>query len=865
MKRITSLLLTICLIVCTFNMCALADGYGDSFGNVDDTLPDIIERDFDPAYAVGYNDFESISGFTSQSGFVLEDCGNSAYGKALRVSAQGWGVPSNILNATYSWNGKTQKVFNETITSGEDYILSYEYWSDPDPQPVEIGDKTYNPSFVIGGPFSFAPQHANLSNGSGDHLDIPPYFNDNKWHVNTFAFTADATTVKGKINSCATYTKSYFDNYLLMKAGEIKINDDTNTIYLEPVKGDIFVQNNAKAYNKKNTAALGSEISFKLPARNLGVNVSEVKMGNAVLTPDKDGVYNVKITDDIVVNVETDISFITDKFAVDDNNNIYFSDKESTISFINAVNGAFNMFDVIRGDEQPAKDTWLTANDKLRLNLINESYNVKYIGDVANGGDGEWTVSDVLSTISNILGTEETELSEASFDMNKTGRTTVSDVVALRSKILNVPKALTPDAELIDTMDAFFQDVLTRSGTGATEQDLINGIYNYGDRTRIANVIRKAMRGEQIKVVYFGGSITNTSGGSSVAPFANSITETGGYVEWITRWFKKHFGENSIDAFNAGIGSTDTPLAIHRMVEDVLEKEPDLVINEWSMNDSAGSAFAYKQGTYEAVVKRLLENDIAVLLYGFAGSSGYTSEEVHKPVADYYSVPFVSEKSAFYHLSNFSKFTNDDVHPNMVGHALTGINMTYFLQKVYEEINVIGTEPLKLPDIYFHSEAHRYEGAYMVDLYDAYQAGEEGLNGVVIKDMGSFEFDTTKTSFGIGGFRSYYGATAKLAASYKPMVIEIKSAKTLFLLTRIFSGIEDGGYYIELNGEKMTNTEYNCSKGKKQDTNPEAGYHWPTPLIMYDADSPSVELKIYPNMLTNDANNKVTIFSLLLS
>lgn len=454
--------------------------------------------------------------------------------------------------------------------------------------------------------------------------------------------------------------------------------------------------------------------------------------------------------------------------------------------------------------------------------------------------------------------------------MNKTGRTTVSDVVALRSKILNVPYTLTPDTELIDTMDAFFQDVLTRSGTGATEQDLINGIYNYGDRTRIANVIRKAMRGEQIKVVYFGGSITNTSGGSSVAPFANSITETGGYVEWITRWFKKHFGENSIDAFNAGIGSTDTPLAIHRMVEDVLEKEPDLVINEWSMNDSAGSAFAYKQGTYEAVVKRLLENDIAVLLYGFAGSSGNTSEEVHKPVADYYSVPFVSEKSAFYHLSNFSKFTNDDVHPNMVGHALTGINMTYFLQKVYEEINVIGSEPLKLPDIYFHPEAHYYEGAYMADLYDIYQAGEEGYetpNGAIvkIKDMGSFKFDANKTSYGIDGFRSYYGATATIADPYKPMVIEISSCKTLFVLRKIFSGISDGAFYLEVNGEKLTNSEYNCSKGKTQDTNPEAGYHWPTPRILYDPDYTSVELKIYPNMLDNDANNKVTFFSLLLS
>ena len=158
----------------------------------------------------------------------------------------------------------------------------------------------------------------------------------------------------------------------------------------------------------------------------------------------------------------------------------------------------------------------------------------------------------------------------------------------------------------------------------------------------------------------------------------------------------------------------------------------------------------------------------------------------------------------------------------------------------------------------------------MADLYDIYQAGEEGYetpNGAIvkIKDMGSFKFDTTKTSYGIGGFRSYYGATATLADSYEPMVIEISSCKTLFVLRKIFSGITDGAFYFEVNGETLTNTEYNCSKGKTQDTNPEAGYHWPTPLVLYDPDYTSVELKIYPDMLNNDVNNKVTFFSLLLS
>lgn len=890
MKKLTSLLLALCLIIGTFNMCALADGYGDSFGSVEDTLPDIIERDFDPDYAVAYNDFESVSASTFNSGFVIEDTGNSAYGKALKVPESGWAVPgSGIYNATYTWNNTTYKVFDEAIEEGEDYIFSYEYWSDPEPSAPTTSN--------LGGAFTFAPQHDQFWNGDtdgeegavwagNDHRNVAAYYDDGKWHLDTVAFTAKATThkyVSGsneytvtakpnniylKVNTGGTHVQSYIDNYLIMKAGAIIIDDVSGSVSLETISGDFMLANDTKSYNNKTTVALGSDIKFKLNSSNIGIYVSEVKMGNETLTPDADGVYSVKITDDINVSVATNTNLVTDEYYVDSKGYIYFEDKLTTNNFTDSLGAPNSLINVTRGEANAAKDIWLTANDKLSYSVGDVSYTVKYIGDVANGGDGKWTVSDVVSTISNILEKEETDLDTIAFDINKSNTVTVSDVVSLRNKILNLEEIESADSEVVAEMDAFIQDVLTRSGTEATEQDLINGIYNYGDRVKIANVIRKAMRGETVKIVYFGGSITNTSGGSSAAPFTNQITETGGYVEWITRWFKAHFGENSIDAFNAGIGSTDTPLAIHRMVEDVLEKEPDIVINEWSMNDNAD--IYYKQGTYEAVVKRLLENDIAVLLYGFAGATGYSAERVHKPIADYYNVPFISENMAFGHLENFSNLTNDTVHPNMVGHALTGINMAYFLQDVYENIDAIGEVEVALPAVNFHPEAHYYEGAYMADLYDIYQAGDTGYetpNGAIIKitDMGSFKFDATKTSYGIGNFRSYYGATATLADSYEPMVIEISSCKTLFVLRKIFSGITDGAFYLEVNGEKLTNSEYNCSKGKTQDTNPEAGYHWPTPLVLYDPEYTSVELKIYPNMLDNDANNKVTFFSLLLS
>lgn len=186
----------VCLIVSAFNMCALADGYGDSFGNVDDTLPDIIERDFDPTYAVGYNDFESVSGYAGASGFAIENTGNSAYGTALKVPATGWATPGNITNATYTWNGKTQKVFNEQIVEGEDYIFSYEYWSDPEPVGATISS--------IGGAFTLSPQHDQFWNGTpgapnelwdgNDFRNVAEYFPDNKWHLDSVAFTAKSTT-----------------------------------------------------------------------------------------------------------------------------------------------------------------------------------------------------------------------------------------------------------------------------------------------------------------------------------------------------------------------------------------------------------------------------------------------------------------------------------------------------------------------------------------------------------------------------------------------------------------------------------------------------------------------------------------------
>lgn len=863
MKKIISALLVLCLLISTSGISILAEdiGFGDSYDFVDDLLNDAVERKFDPSYAVAYNDFESVLNYVSVGGFTIQETDSPAHGKAYKIPAANWAAQEGTsVTATYNWNGATHNMFREPLTKGENYIFSYEYWSEPNPQAPE--DKVVNKSTI----FSMAPMHDQFKL-STDYRYYPQYYDDDEWHLDTFAFTAgnsQNTTedeyLNLKFNTCGSYVSSYVDNYLIVKAGEIIINDKFNSVSLEPISDDIIVATDGKAYNSKTTFPLGNTVSFKLKTPSSAIIIKSVKMGDYVISADADGVYTMRATDDIVIDVELDADRITNKYFIDSENNIYFEDKITTVSFANSVDLPIDLLAATRNDAVISKDIYLSANDKLTI-VPDVTYNIKYIGDVANGGNGVWSVSDILETISFILNDHVGSANMIAYDINKSNAVTVSDVVLLRKKILSHQEPLSAEPQVISEMCSYVEDTLERSGTEATIQNIQAGIYNYGDRTRIANVIRKAMRGEDIKIIYFGGSITHMGAHKENAPFQNDISESEGYLGWVTDWFRKHFSDINVEVFNAGIGSTDTPLAIHRMVEDVLEREPDLVVNEWSMND--GPTLTKKQGTYEAVVKRLLQNDIAVLLYAFAGGDGITAEELHKPIADHYEVPLISMKSAFFGLTNYSKLTNDNVHPNKVGHALTGISMAYYLQNVYENIAEIGEEPLAIPSLYYHHEAHYYEGAHMADLYDIYNGEVEGIK---ITSMGSFTWDQKPSGFGNDNYRSYIGASATYSESYEPMVIEIDSAKTLFILNKVSEGFSDGAYYIEVNGKKMTNSEYNCSKGKKEDKNPESGYHWPTPLIRYDPDASAVTLKIYPDIKdVSDANNRVTIYSLLLS
>lgn len=870
MKRLFSIFMSILLVCGIFSVNAEEknSGYGDSYANAEDNLMDCYSYvdNFDKDYAVAFNDFEAVNNYSGHPIFPIEDTGEHTHGKAFCIPARtGAAVPGSGALGTYSWNDSTYELFYEVLESCEDYIFAYEYWSDPTPESNSNSQKL----------FSVAPCHKAFLVGT-DYRHYPKYYGDNDWHEEAIAFTATANEkdevsvgdrMNVKINTLGSNIKSYLDNYLVMKAGEFVLDDVTNSITLNVLSENVIHSDSEASYNGKTTFALGTVIKFKLESNNPLVTAGVVKMGETELQPDSKGVYTVKAIDDLHVSATVDTSILAQKYLTDDNDNIYFSEKISIYELSETI-GVPDVLVAKRNGEAVARDVYLKANDKLFFSVNSTvQYNVKYIGDIADGGDGEFTVSDAVALIDRIYGVKDNNVITEMYDLNGSETITVSDVICLRKKILeNV--ALLPDRDVAADMKAYVSDILVRSGTGATISDLDKAIYSNGNRAAVANVIRKAIAGEKISIVYFGGSITAMSGNdipidapytgipdvtSSIPSFSTSITKTGGYVSWITEWFKRFFPEAEITTFNAGIASTDTPIAVHRMVEDVLQKEPDLVINEWACNDDA--SFKYKQGTYEAVVKRLLEKDIAVLLYGFATRSGGTSQELHKPIANHYKLPFVSYKDAYFTNPHWQYFTNDATHPNIVGHALAGATINHFLQQVYENINCITTKVSSMPLGDYHSETHYYEGAYLASFKDIY---DQKIDGVKIRSMGSFTFEEKTLKFGC---RSFNAATAVYSEEFQPMVIEIDVCKTMFILAKLqkTSVNPDGAYYIKINDEQISRTgEFTCSQGDS--TN---GYMWATGRIMYEPTAPKVILEIHPNF-TNSAGY-VSLFALLLS
>ncbi len=212
------------------------------------------------------------------------------------------------------------------------------------------------------------------------------------------------------------------------------------------------------------------------------------------------------------------------------------------------------------------------------------------------------------------------------------------------------------------------------------------------DDTALAAVMKKALAGEPVTIACIGGSITQ--GTISSGSVDSTVEKKEDYADRFFDWWKETFPDTDFTCINAGIGGTDSYLGVHRVEEDVLTYEPDLVLVEFSVNDSDSVTY---EKTYDNLVRRILKSDSApaVILLFMGQTNGATAQASHVLVGFNYALPMVSYYNVIKDMMDNNVYSaeelsGDEVHPSSLGHAITGEILWKYLSNVYENLDSYG-------------------------------------------------------------------------------------------------------------------------------------------------------------------------------
>ncbi|MBX3742006.1 MAG: SGNH/GDSL hydrolase family protein [Akkermansiaceae bacterium] len=121
----------------------------------------------------------------------------------------------------------------------------------------------------------------------------------------------------------------------------------------------------------------------------------------------------------------------------------------------------------------------------------------------------------------------------------------------------------------------------------------------------LATFASKAERREPLSVVFFGGSLTFGANASD----PNITSYRGRMMEWL----RGKYPHTPITFHDAAIGGSGSQLGMFRLERDVLRHKPDLVFLDFTVNDGSDEMDEQSLASYEAIIRTLLRNDVAVM------------------------------------------------------------------------------------------------------------------------------------------------------------------------------------------------------------------------------------------------------------
>lgn len=253
-----------------------------------------------------------------------------------------------------------------------------------------------------------------------------------------------------------------------------------------------------------------------------------------------------------------------------------------------------------------------------------------------------------------------------------------------------------PDADVTSATEAMTS--ATEATTAPDEEEVIDystlteeeiydlmverSLITTGDETRMANVLDRAAKGEEITVAYIGGSITEG--------YHDNLTlaEDEKWAKMTNNWLSEQYPDATFNYVNAGLSGTPSILGNLRLERDVLASEPDIVFVEFAVND--GNATAY-HNAYESMVRTLLtqDKDIAVVLLFTIVESGHTCQEYMTKIGENYNLPMISLPNSLWVEMQEGRMTWDDYsgdqsHPHVEGSKYIRDYIIYYFEQVID-------------------------------------------------------------------------------------------------------------------------------------------------------------------------------------
>lgn len=223
---------------------------------------------------------------------------------------------------------------------------------------------------------------------------------------------------------------------------------------------------------------------------------------------------------------------------------------------------------------------------------------------------------------------------------------------------------------------------------GITDKMYGRAILNEGNLTRLAAAMKKAENGEKVTVGVIGGSITQGS---------SATNQNNCYASLFKKWWEEKFPSAEISFVNAGIGGTNSYLGVHRVDEQLLAHNPDVVIVEFSVNDTDKTMNKY---SYDSLVRKILsyETNPAVMLLFTTQENGTSLQDTHKEIGMAYDLPMISYREVVYQevaagTLDWKAISPDNIHPNDAGHGIIGQLVDRYLNEVYDKLDTITEEP----------------------------------------------------------------------------------------------------------------------------------------------------------------------------